>query len=270
MIKSLSGHRLEGENLLRLVYIDEAGISNPKHEPFLVVAGCVVNADAVLNGINNHLERLMHKHIPIKHHDGYVFSAKHVINGDNKVIKRDDPEWPLERRLSIVSDILDIPRKFNIPICYGWVEREKFPKSIEILEGWGTSDITIAAHATAFMSCSLMIDRWMRIATENENCLLVVENNDRAKRIITETQREYQDKKIIPMLSEDGVEHFPLRKIKEDPLFQDKRQSNPMILADFCAYIFKRRLQGDANSERFYEQIKDNIVTFSKDFKALA
>lgn len=268
-MKSLSGHRIEGENLVRLVYIDEAGISNPQHEPFLVVAGCIVNADAILNGVNNHLDRLMHRHIPEEHHDNFVFSAKHVLNGDNKVIKRNDPEWPIERRLEIFSDILDIPRKFNIPICFGWIERETFPKTFDLPDGWKLSEITVAAHAAAFMSCSLMIDRWMRNETENENCILVVENNDQAKRAITETQREYQDKKILPLLTKSETDFFPLRKIKEDPLFQEKKQSNPMILADFCAYSFKRHLQGDKHIAQFYNQIMDKVVTFSDDLKTL-
>ena len=41
--KSLSGHPLEGNRLVRFIYVDEAGIS--KHEPIAVVTGVIVHAD---------------------------------------------------------------------------------------------------------------------------------------------------------------------------------------------------------------------------------
>jgi hypothetical protein len=42
---SLRWGPLRGDKIVRLVYLDEAGISNPKDEPFLVIAGIAVNAD---------------------------------------------------------------------------------------------------------------------------------------------------------------------------------------------------------------------------------
>jgi len=42
---SLSGVRLEGDRLVRLVYIDESGISNVRDDPFVIVAGIIVDAD---------------------------------------------------------------------------------------------------------------------------------------------------------------------------------------------------------------------------------
>ena len=46
LARSLSGAPVDLVNRhMRLVYLDEAGISNPVQEPFLVVAGIVVNAD---------------------------------------------------------------------------------------------------------------------------------------------------------------------------------------------------------------------------------
>ena len=67
----------------------------------------------------------MRRHIPAEHHDGFVFSAKHLFNGDNKVFKRDDPDWPLERRLKIADEIASTATKFALPIALGWVERSR-------------------------------------------------------------------------------------------------------------------------------------------------
>jgi hypothetical protein len=43
---------------VRLVYMDEAGISKATQEPFVVVAGAIIDADRVLNGVENQLERI--------------------------------------------------------------------------------------------------------------------------------------------------------------------------------------------------------------------
>jgi hypothetical protein len=50
---------------------------------------------------------------------------------------------------------------------------------------------------------------WMRKETTNENCLVVVENNDEAKQLISEVQRYHQDKKLETILDEKGRQHVP-------------------------------------------------------------
>src|SRR5207248_3428237 len=42
---AFDGGLLRGDKIVRLVYLDEAGISNPKDEPFLVIAGIAVNSN---------------------------------------------------------------------------------------------------------------------------------------------------------------------------------------------------------------------------------
>ena len=61
----LGGAPPEGNKTVRLVYVDEAGFGRPDEEPFLVVGGVIVNADTILNGIENQLERLIERHIPV-------------------------------------------------------------------------------------------------------------------------------------------------------------------------------------------------------------
>ena len=252
---------MEGINLVRIVYIDEAGLSRPDQEPFLVVAGIVVHADQKLNGIENYLDRIMRRHIPHEHHEGFVFSAKHLFNGDNKIFKRDDPEWPLERRLKIADEIAATAAKFALPIALGWVERAtmfdvmKFPALSE-------SERVLVQHTTAFMNCSMMVEHWMRRNTKNEVCMLVAENNDRAKKFITDVQRFHQNTKFAETMDEETQKHFPLRKIKEDPLFQPKRQSHPLIYADFCAYVWKKVLMGDKRYDRFFEPFRKYVIFF--------
>lgn len=49
-LRSLDGGDLLRDRLVRLVYVDEAGISNRHDEPFTVVADVVVHADNDLAG----------------------------------------------------------------------------------------------------------------------------------------------------------------------------------------------------------------------------
>ena len=113
----------------------------------------------------------------------------------------------------------------------------------------------------------MMVEHWLRLRPKNENCVLVVENNDRAKKMITDVQRYHQEKKIEKILDAKELVHFPFRKIQEDPLFQAKRPSNPMILADFCAYVFKRFLMKDDKYDASFEMFRKQVLFF--DLEAL-
>jgi hypothetical protein len=247
---------------MRIAYIDEAGLSKPEEEPYLVVAGVVVHADQTLNGIENYLDRIMRRHIPKEHHDGFVFSAKHLFNGDNKVFKRNDPNWPLERRLKIADEIAATAAKFALPVALGWVERSKMADYLDLPTNLTAQELVLAQHTTAFMNCAMMVEHWMRRNTKNEVCMLVAENNDRAKKFITDVHRFHQNKDFFATLDESTKKHFPLRKIKEDPLFQPKRQSHPLIFADFCAYVWKRVLMGDERYDRFFEPFRKQVIYF--------
>jgi hypothetical protein len=240
---------------MRLVYIDEAGLSNPKHEPILVVAGVVIDADKQLVAIERHLDKLMHRYIPPQHHDGFVFSAKDIFNGDNKVFRRDDPAWPLRKRLEIADDLAAIPAKFKLPICIGMYNRLENSMNVDV----------VGQHALAFMGCAMNAEHWMRRSSPNEVCMIVAENNDSAKRLISDSQRYHQDPKLRETLEAREKLHFPLRKIKEDPLFQPKRQSHPLIIADFCAYAIKRAAMNKPHAGRFFIPFKDQIVQFYDD-----
>jgi hypothetical protein len=119
----------------------------------------------------------------------------------------------------------------------------------------------------AFMACAMSAEHWMRRNAPNEVCMLVAENNDQAKNFIADSQIYHQDKRIIDQLSVWERKHFPLRKIKEDPLFQPKRQSHPLIVADFIAYVWKRVLMKDRRYDRFMRPMIGQVITFSDDDK---
>jgi hypothetical protein len=240
----------EGDRIVRLVYMDEAGIS--RDEPHLVVSAVIVDADKKLIEIERHIEKLVNRFIPEESRDGFVFQAKHLFNGGGKVFKRNDAKWPLSRRLEIADSLAKIAKKFSLPLALGSVEKAKFlqdrPEPIE----WKTeADKALGAHIVAFMSAAMQVEIWMRQNTNNEVCLLVIENIETAKTLITETQATYQNPDAFRRLYPDGKipeperQFFPFRRIKQRPLFEPKAPSSILQIADFYAYVFKKLLEED-------------------------
>ena len=118
--RSLSGYALQGSAVVRLAYMDEAGISNPQQEPYLVVAGVIIHADKNLVEIERYLDRLVAQYIPVEHQQDFVFHATELFNG-GRVFKRDDPRFPLPVRMEIASRISAIPKKFGLRLVFGFI-----------------------------------------------------------------------------------------------------------------------------------------------------
>lgn len=255
--RSLSGGPLSGSKIVRLVYMDEAGISNPAHEPFVVVSGIIVNADKNLINVERRLQGLIDRHIPEEHRAGFIFHAQELFNGGGEVFQRD--RWPLQTRLEIARDLANLPRKCGLPIAYGFRERANVPQSMRDMFG-PTVDSTTIVHVMAFMSCAMTVEQWMRANAPQEVCLIVIEDNQRAKKLITEQQHQQQDQKLRDTLPENLRVHFPFRKIKEIPLFASKQQSPVLQLADFCAYVFKRILMKDRRYDDVWEPMRRHIA----------
>jgi hypothetical protein len=250
MTRALGGGRLMGKRLMRLVYMDEAGISNARDEPLAIVSAVIVDADKKLVQVERQLEKLVEKHIPAESRDGFIFHAKELFNGGGKVFKRNCPEWPLEKRLAIADDLAKIPKNFRLPLAIGHVDKKRFPQTFVPEKPLTASELALGVHVVAFMTCALQVDHWMRIEAKDEVCLLVIEDNADARKLIRETQNYNQNANIIASLDETAKKYLPFKKIKEDPLFSPKKPSSVLQLADFCAYVFKR-VQMNPNDHRY-------------------
>lgn len=94
---------------MRLVYLDEAGIS--KKERFLAVGAVVVHGDARLIGVQRHLDRLVEQWIPEPQRQGFIFHPMELFHG-GKTLTRE--AWPLERRLQLAEAFAAIPKKHGL------------------------------------------------------------------------------------------------------------------------------------------------------------
>jgi hypothetical protein len=246
--RALGGGSLEGSRLMRLVYLDEAGISSG--EPTLVVSGVVIDGDRQLSRLERALARVVARWIPSEHQEGFVFHAKEIFNGGGKVFQRDT--FPLSKRLSVVDDLVELICDFELPIVFGMVEKNDYPRDAEWRDEWKQLPIReqiSSMHTSAFMDCSMGIEKYMRELGEEEICLLVVENNDQSRAMIKRSQRYNQSQAAFEAQNPAWKYMFPFQRIKEDPLFQEKKSSSPMQLADLMAYIVKKSLMKD---ERYY------------------
>ncbi len=257
--RALGGGPLCGDRMMRLVYVDEAGVSNRRQEPILVVAGVIVHGDKQLRGVMRRLDILMERHIPSEHWADFSFHATHLFNWGGPVFTKNHPDWPLERRLEVADDIAAMFKKFDLWVTYGSVERTNFPRRLDA-SNMSEREITIGAHVTAYMVCALNVDHWFRQKTNDEICLMVVEDNQQVRRFLKETHKYNQRRDIIEELNENEKTFLPLKRIVEDPFFQPKHKSSALQLADFCAYVIKRKLMGDSRYDRFYGPISERMT----------
>jgi len=112
---------------VRLVSVDEAGISNKAQEPVLVVAAVIVDADKQFVALERQIDNIVARHIPQEHQAGFVFHASQLFNGGGKIFTRDNAAWPLEKRLAIADELAAIPARFHLPLTMTFVPRAEFP-----------------------------------------------------------------------------------------------------------------------------------------------
>ena len=118
-LRSLSGTPLVGDRLVRFAYLDEAGVSNPKQEPILVVAGVLVHADTKWKPLERRLRSLAQECVPAEHLADFRFHAKDLFHGSG-FFPRD--KWSMEDRFRVLEELATLPAEFDLPVVYGAVE----------------------------------------------------------------------------------------------------------------------------------------------------
>lgn len=256
--RALGGAPLVGDKLVRVVYMDESG-SDPK-DPLLVVAGIIVNADKSLVALEDDLDRLTRKHIPEEHRDGFVFHAVEIYGGgDRKCLFHNRDEWPQERRFAILDDLAALPGKFSFPICYGFIEKAKFPNPAD-RGSHSALEIAVSQHAMAIAQCAIGTELWMREFTTDEVTHMIAEDNHDVRVAARQMQVMLRDRTEI---AKAGVEHplFPLVRIRDGLQFATKAESKALQVADFCAWTIKRAAQGAKHTDRFYPKVRAQLIT---------
>jgi hypothetical protein len=259
-VLSFGGVPLQGGKLVRLAFLDEAGISNPVHEPIVIIAGIIVHGDLQYKRLKGRIQQAIEDWIPPQDRDGFVFHAADLFSGADYF---DRNVWPLEIRWQILEELCSIPHEFDLPIVFGFQDRSAIPREIDGARSEANIH-TAATQLIAFTHCLVGIERWMRYATDpDETVLLIAEDKPEVKPAFREIHRVAQSgekikKYIPPKLAES--EELPVTRIIDDLHFTDKQGSAPLQIADVCAFAIKRRLMRKDYAYRFYGHLRPQLI----------
>jgi hypothetical protein len=149
--RSILGDLLWGNNLMRFVYMDEAGTS--EHEPVTVVVALIVNADEQLMMAEKAIDEALGA-VPEKYREGFAFHAKDVWG--NTAYRED---WPLASRMHLLHTMMRLPRRLRIPVAMSMIRRSSEP--IQPLLDMGLT-LAQSQHVMAFIYCIGQADRYIR------------------------------------------------------------------------------------------------------------
>lgn len=246
---------------MRMAYLDEAGISNPKHEPFVVVAGVLVNADTQWQAVESYLADLADEYAPPEHRQNFHFHATELFSG-GKIFPRD--KYDKEHRWKILDEILKIPKKFKLPIAPGWVNRAKL--SAKYLDE-DSRQLTLRAQTVAFAVASYAVDFYMQNGKDVANgevASLVVENNYEVREQLKNFHKFNRNPRNAEMLRTQGYGMMAYKRIIGTPHFEEKGDSSALQIADACAFAIKRHLMKTPESARFYGAIQSGMILLDK------
>ncbi len=253
--RSLSGHRLAGDNLVRMIFFDTAGLSNTKHEPYIVVAGVAIHPDSQWKAIGQYLADMADTYVPPEHRVGFAFHATELFSG-GKIFTR---EWFLQpHRWQILDDLLAIPKKFDLPVIWGMIPRARAEHLMKTSNA--PFPAVIVGQMNAFLLAAAMAEHWMNeAAAEGELAQIIMENDHQSRRVYKAVQRYLSD----PQKNTKVVENYPafaLTRIIFPMQFEEKTDSSMLQIADACAFAIKRWCQDAPDASRFYGAISQNLV----------
>lgn len=255
---------------MRFAFIDEAGLSKKAHEPYLVMAGALIDPDSDYRRTESEIRALVDQHFPGTLYgfgEQFNFHAKDIWHGSGS-FPRDS--WRLQERLSLLSDLVKIISQNSLPVVYGFVDRQKHAARRK--EEWPIDpvekDIANDAASIAYFHCVKRIEQWMRENAADEVASLTLENSPKIKRVI-----EGLHALIVNRI--DQKEPFMTKVIFSFPItqaahFVEKKQSPLIQLADVAAFVLKRKLQGCKRIGPIYDELRPVIFNRSSPGTGLA
>jgi hypothetical protein len=232
---------------MRSIYLDEAGISRHSHEPVVTVAGVILHTDKQWRALREHFTSLIEEFIPEEHRDGFVFHTHEIWHGAGIF----DPKRYTKDRRELLRALSETLTKFQLPVAWGAAKRSQIERIAGEELNIRNRDklVTEVAFMTAFSTAAYRADIWMKEYAKDECANLIVENNNELRRYARATFKSMKDGTILESFPQTAdsesdlagwAEHLTLVRLIDVPSFMEKRDSPPLQLADFCAYMLKR------------------------------
>jgi hypothetical protein len=231
---------LLGHNLVRLLYLDEAGIDHGA--PAMCVSGVLVHGDNQWPEIDKRIGALIEKYIPYQDRLGFVFHATDLFHG-SRYFDRRLPQWTQKLRWTILAELAAIIDELHLPVVAGTYQKDKFGIGI-LAPDMPQKHRGNLMHDSAAMDCLIWADRWLAKYAPAELATVVHEDGTPAKQLIKHTVRLLRDGDRLldadfdlDLQNESGL---PLKRIIDTVHFAEKPDARPLQLADLCAFILAR------------------------------
>lgn len=233
------------------LYLDESGISSA--EANAVVAGILAFTEGQVNSLERQVDRLIEKHIPFDMRDGFAFHATDIWS--SKKLYKDRDFWTVPRRDGIILDLVSIPAELQLLVLHGSVEKEDQRRRYSTAS---PQEYEKFHHAVAFAKCVLLADRVMREQYNSEVLQVVAEDNNEMRTLLTQTHALFSDANAMKKSGIDD-EDAPYRHVLDSIIFERKNRK-ALQVADACAFIIRRYLDGKDDVKKYFEHIEPAIV----------
>ena len=253
----------EDKYLLRYIYLDEAGTS--ANEPVTIVAGIIVDADTQWRAAEAKVNELLQE-VPEKLQKDFIFHAKD-ISGSRK--NRDI--WSDSGRLSLLTNMMAVPRLLNIPIVIGMVRRRFTVPEEFLLKKLKMEQFH---HLMAFQLCLAKADMYIRdYAGPNEVASVIVEDLPDMPRYLPIVLKQLREQPLtlleeyLSPTQEEVASGIVLQngeisssRIVDDIHFLGKTKAPLLQVADACAFGFRRYFAKQGNGNLFLESMLGGVL----------
>ena len=239
---------LLGHNLVRLIYLDEAGRS--RNEPVVCVAGVLVHGDYQSAAVEEEIEALVNEYVPPDDREDFFFHATDLYHG-TKYFHRE--RWPRAVRNEIVLKLAEVIRRVGLPVVAG-----SCAKAVgHAAEPFGNITDDDISQTIAAVTCIAHADYWLGTYSPTERGMVVAEDTDKIKRLLKGVIRGLRSRDFLskhgapPIVIADY--DLPLKRIVDTVHFAAKPDAKALQLADLCAFTFGRALK----NLPFWEDVGD-------------
>jgi hypothetical protein len=230
---------------VRTIYLDETGIS--ANDSLALVAGVVINEDEQFKLVEQAVYELIEKYVPENDRDGFSFHATDLYHCSGKVFDHKRFGYPREKSREALKELLAIPRRFRLPICFAYISK---PDTI-IRPEYKAREAAAFFHGFAYFQCVLAAEIYMvDHCGPRDLARLIAENNTQTHRVIKEAHKvlrgkaDHSNVKGITDQLEFMKAYLPVRRIVDTVHFVEKDEAFLLQLADACAFLFRFWAEG--------------------------